>query len=160
MEQISIMKKYLIAIFFIPASLFFIACGNSSSANSEPASTTFASTGADGKSGIGKFTKVELNTPLDEAMVANGEKIFTSKCLQCHKLTDEKLVGPGWKGVTSRFTPEWIMNFTTNTEYMLNNDVKAKALLATWLVKMPPPNLADEEARAVLEFMRKNDGEK
>jgi hypothetical protein len=67
-------------------------------------------------------------------------------------------VGPGWKGVTERFKPEWIMNFVTNTDEMLNKDPKAQALLEICLVRMPNQNLTDNDARQLLEYMRKNDG--
>jgi cytochrome c551/c552 len=82
------------------------------------------------------------------------------KCSACHKLTEEKLVGPGWKGVTERFKPEWIMNFVTNTDAMLDKDPKAQAQLEICLVRMPNQNISDEDARNVYEFMRKNDSKK
>lgn len=113
---------------------------------------------ADPAKGIGKFQNVELTHPLDEKMVAKGKEISEVKCLSCHKLTDEKLVGPGWKGVTDRRTPEWIMNFITNVDEMLDKDAEAQAMLEICMVRMPNQNLNDDEARAVLEFMRKNDG--
>jgi pyruvate-formate lyase-activating enzyme len=69
-------------------------------------------------------------------------------------------VGPGWKAVTSRHSAEWIMNFVTNTDEMLNKDPKAQAQLEICLVRMPNQNLSDEDARALYEFMRKNDGVK
>jgi len=90
----------------------------------------------------------------------DGAALYKAKCAACHKLTGEKLVGPGWLGVTSRHKPEWIMNFVTNTEEMLNKDPKAKALLEICLVRMPNQNLADADARQLFEFMRKNDGVK
>ena len=93
-------------------------------------------------------------------MASNGEKIFAVKCGSCHKLTNEKLVGPGWLGVTSRHKPEWILNFITNTDEMLNKDPKAQAQLEICLVRMPNQNLSDADARSLLEFMRKNDGVK
>jgi cytochrome c551/c552 len=86
--------------------------------------------------------------------------VYDLKCASCHKLTDEKLVGPGWKGVTDRRTPEWIMNFVTNTEEMLEKNTEAKNLYEVCLVKMPNQNLSDDDARAVLEFQRNNDGKK
>jgi mono/diheme cytochrome c family protein len=110
--------------------------------------------------GAGKFTHVDVKDKLDEAMASVGEVIYGAKCAACHKLTGEKLVGPGWLGVTSRHKPEWIMNFVTNTDEMLNKDPKAKALLEICLVRMPNQNLADNDARQLLEFMRKNDGVK
>jgi mono/diheme cytochrome c family protein len=93
-------------------------------------------------------------------MVAVGQKVYDVKCASCHKLTDEKLVGPGWAGVTKRRKPEWIMNFVTNTDEMLSKDAEAMSMLEVCLVRMPNQNLSDEEARASLEHMRANDGEK
>jgi len=37
--------------------------------------------------------EIALTNPLNQEWVANGEKIYDSKCLSCHKLTDEKVVG-------------------------------------------------------------------
>jgi cytochrome c551/c552 len=110
--------------------------------------------------GVGKFTHVDISNRLDEDMASGGETIYGAKCAACHKLTDEKLVGPGWQGVTTRHKPEWIMNFITNTDEMLNKDPNAKALLEICLVRMPNQNLQDNQARQLLEFMRKNDGVK
>lgn len=110
--------------------------------------------------GEGKFTKVDIGATLDVTKAGEGEKVFSVKCSSCHKLTDEKLVGPGWKGVTSRHEAPWIMNFITNTDAMLNKDPKAQAMLEICLVRMPNQNLGDEDARNLYEFMRKNDGVK
>ncbi|WP_119080979.1 c-type cytochrome [Chitinophaga alhagiae] len=108
--------------------------------------------------GIGKFRDVPLTHPLNEGMVQQGKAVADLKCTSCHRLTGEKLVGPGWKGVTDRRTPEWIMNFITNVDEMLDKDAEAQAMLETCMVRMPNQNLSDEDARAVLEFLRKNDG--
>lgn len=91
-------------------------------------------------------------------MAVNGNKTYSVKCSSCHKITDEKLVGPGWKGVTSRYSAAWVMNFITNPDEMLNKDPKAQAQLEICLVRMPSQNLTDNDARALYEFMRKNDG--
>ena len=72
-------------------------------------------------------------------------------------MTGEKLVGPGWEGVTERRTPEWIMNFVTNVDEMLEKDPESQAMLEICMVRMPNQNLSDEEARGTLEFMRQND---
>ena len=114
----------------------------------------------DPERGEGKFTKVEVGEKLDGPMAAAGEKVYSVKCGSCHKLTSEKLVGPGWLGVTDRHKPEWIMNFVTNTDALLNKDPKAQAQLEICLVRMPNQNIADEDARSLYEFMRKNDGVK
>ncbi|MBS1668682.1 MAG: cytochrome c [Bacteroidetes bacterium] len=108
--------------------------------------------------GIGRFKDIQLSHPVNEKMAAAGQAIYGSKCFACHKLTNELLVGPGWKGVTDRRTPEWIMNWITNTKVMIDKDLAAQADMAVCLIRMPNQDLTDEQARDVLEFMRKNDG--
>ncbi|HWC52181.1 MAG TPA: cytochrome c [Chitinophagaceae bacterium] len=149
-------------------ALSVAACGNNQSGENQettPTTPTEETTNNgnpsyDPNRGEGKFTHVDVSPKLDAAKADAGSKVYSVKCSACHKLTDEKLVGPGWKGVTSRHTPEWIMNFVTNTDDMLNKDPKAQALLEICLVRMPNQNLTDEDARNVYEFMRKNDGVK
>jgi len=150
------------SITFISASLliyFFIGCNSGNPANTTGDNTATAKKDS-GKTdkGLGKFTSVPLTHPLDTSMIARGTPIYNSRCISCHKLTDEKLVGPGWKGVTDRRSPEWIMNFITNTNVMLDSDLVAQQLMVTCVTRMPNQNLSDDQARAILEFMRKNDG--
>ena len=107
-----------------------------------------------------KESDITLSTPLDAKMVEAGKASYELKCQSCHKLTEEKLVGPGWKDVTKRRQPVWILNMVTNVDMMLEKDSEAQKLLELCLVRMPNQNINLEEARNVLEFMRKNDGEK
>ena len=158
------MKKFLLLSFF---AWFVIACGsNNSGGNKEPQASADQSKPSDKnpsydqKRGEGKFSNVEVSATLDNPKADAGLKVYTVKCSACHKLTDEKLVGPGWKGVTSKHTAEWIMNFATNPDVMIDKDPKAQAMLELCLVRMPNQNLTDDDARNVYEFMRKNDGVK
>lgn len=112
----------------------------------------------DNSKGEGKYKEVPLTHPLNEGMAKQGKAVYGVKCAACHKLTDEKLVGPGWKGVTDRRKPEWIMNFITNTDEMMDKDPAAQAMLDKCIVRMPNQHLKDTEAREILEFMRGNDG--
>ena len=116
-------------------------------------------TSYDPKRGEGKFTAagLVLTAGIDEKRAAEGLKVQGVKCGACHKLTDEKLVGPGWKGVTKRKAPEWIMNFITNPDPMIDKDPEVQAQLEICLVRMPNQSLTDDDARNILEFMRKND---
>jgi cytochrome c551/c552 len=151
------MKKFLVIIALM--SLTY-SCSNSSSEKKESSSGDQAAPVDAGSSpeGVGKFKHIDLAATLDKKMADGGKSIYDMKCSGCHKLTGEKLVGPGWKGVTQRRKPEWIMNFVTNTEEMLNKDTSAQAMLEICMVKMPNQNLSDEDARKMLEFMRENDG--
>jgi mono/diheme cytochrome c family protein len=103
---------------------------------------------------------VKLTTPLNAEWVAAGKSTYELKCQSCHKLTDEKLVGPGWAGVTKKREPHWILNMITNVDMMLETDPEAQKLLELCLVRMPNQNISVDEARQVLEYMRSNDGEK
>jgi Cytochrome c len=103
---------------------------------------------------------ITISNPINQTMVQAGQGVYELKCQSCHKLTEEKLVGPGWKGVTKKRTPVWIMNMITNVEMMLEKDPEAQKLLELCMVRMPNQNIAKEEARNVLEYMRSNDGEK
>lgn len=159
------MKKFLL---LTAVAAFLFACGNNSEGSKTEAKGDASATSTtdngnpsyDPERGIGKFTNVDISPQLDAAMAEAGTKVYDTKCASCHKLTDEKLVGPGWKGVTGRHKPEWIMNFATNPDEMLNKDPKAMAQLEICLVRMPNQNLSDDDARHVFEFMRKNDGVK
>jgi Cytochrome c len=107
-----------------------------------------------------KAEDVHLTNPVNVQWVAEGKAVYDLKCQPCHKLSDEKLVGPGWKGVTKRRRPEWILNMITNVEVMLDKDPQAQRLLEECIVRMPNQNLNIDQARKVLEFQRSNDGEK
>src|SRR5690349_2713191 len=159
------MKKTLIISAI--AILIYSCSGNTEKKDSTEGTNTgsnlmkedSASKALDAK-GIGKFKDVQVGQTLDQAMAKQGHDIYDLKCSACHKLTKDKLVGPGWSGVTARRKPEWIMNFATNTDEMINKDPQAQALLEECMVRMPNQSLSDDDARHVLEFMRKNDGVK
>lgn len=162
------MKK--LTVLFLMAMFIYACSSNNSVQKSErsfPEETAAAASdaGADVSSydpnrGEGKFTTVDLGAKLDVAMAEAGKTIVDLKCASCHKMTDEKLVGPGWKGVSERRKPEWIMNFITNPDAMLDKDPELQAQLELCLVRMPNQNLTDDDARKILEFMRQNDGVK
>jgi mono/diheme cytochrome c family protein len=107
-----------------------------------------------------KESDITVTNPLNAEWVTGGKSIYELKCQSCHRLTADKLVGPGWKDVTKRRQPVWIMNMITNVDMMLETDPEAQKLLEQCMVRMPNQNLSKEDARTVLEFMRSNDGEK
>ncbi len=151
------MKKVAI---LLTLALFVFACSDSPSDQSSdappPKSMVDSEPVADPK-GIGEIKNVELNSPLNQEMVESGKAIYDMKCAACHKLTGQRVVGPGWAGLTAKRAPEWIMNMTLNVEVMLEKDPAARELLKECLVRMPNQNLTTEDARNVLEFMYSND---
>jgi len=102
--------------------------------------------------GVGPVTSLTLGD-IDDAMVAKGEEVFKVKCTACHKIS-KRFVGPGLKGVTERRTPEWIMNMILNPEVMVVENEAAKQLLIEYMAPMANQSLTEEEARAILEYLR------
>jgi mono/diheme cytochrome c family protein len=144
-------------LFAVLVAVFFVACGGGGEkpqpvANVTPDAAKKTAMSTDGK-GVGEIKEVKLNDPLDEDMIKRGQAIADMKCAACHRYSDMRVVGPGWKGVTDRRKPEWIMNMITNVEVMLDEDETARKLLEECLTRMPNQNLSIGDARDVLEFM-------
>ena len=148
----------------------FISCGGDKKTDSVPTASGAATTETvaeatpspssyDPNRGLGKHENIDVSK-FDPAMAAAGKKVAEVKCTSCHKPTEEKLVGPGWKGVTTRQTPGWIMNFISNPDPMIDVDPELQKQLELCLVRMPNQGLADNEAREILEYMREIDGAK
>ena len=155
-------KSILATAVLISGSLFFAACNNEqkpkegeTTTTQEPATNQSEVHGTEIKPG-----DITLTTPLNQDWVKTGKATYDLKCQSCHKLTEERLVGPGWAGVTKRREPHWIMNMITNVDMMLETDAEAQKLLEQCLVRMPNQNISKDDARQVLEFMRSNDGVK
>jgi len=145
--------RYLTGVLFV--ALLFACAGGGQEAGSQGESEKTVK--ADDGKGIGGITNVTLNDPLDPDMVSRGKAIYEMKCAACHKLTDQRVVGPGWAGVTTKRKPEWIMNMVVNVEVMLEKDPAARQLLEECLTRMPNQNLTVDDSRDVLEFMYAND---
>ena len=163
------LKLFLIGL----ATITIISCGgdkkiesstesNSAEASSASAESESTSSGDyDPKRGLGKYDESNVDvSKFDATMAAEGKKIAEVKCTSCHKPTEEKLVGPGWKGVTTRQTAHWIMNFITNPDPMISVDPELQKQLEICLVRMPNQGLNETEARQILEYMREIDGAK
>ncbi len=153
------MKKLTV----LPLALFSIlllSCGSGGNEGSDQsaAEPEVPQSIAEGR-GIGEVTEVNLEDELDPDMVKMGKSIYDMKCSACHRLGDQRVVGPGFQGVTNRRRPEWIMNMITNVDMMLEQDPTAQALLEECLTRMPNQNVSIGDARNLLEFFRHNDME-
>jgi cytochrome c5 len=159
------MKKSILVALFSSAIIFAACSGGDNAESKSGTSTESTETGAASEAGEShgnevKPGDVQLTTPLNAAWVTSGKAIYDLKCQSCHKLSDERVVGPGWKGVTTRREPHWIMNMITNVDMMLEKDAEAQKLLEQCLVRMPNQNISIADSRSILEFMRSNDGVK
>ncbi|MBL7950338.1 MAG: cytochrome c [Flavobacteriales bacterium] len=137
-----------------------VACGGSDKSATPPGASaggqggnTSATEAAPATAGL--FTAADLHLgDIDQGMVQKGKTTYDVKCQACHSTGENRIVGPGWKGVTTRREPAWIMNMIVNIDAMLSEDPEAQKLLEECLVRMPNQNLSKDEARDVLEFMR------
>ena len=142
-------------VLFISMAVIFSGCDKKEAPEKSDEQATEKVAAVTGPSkGVGPIQSVELK-PIDEELVKRGEKLFKGTCSACHKL-DQRYVGPALNGVTKRRAPEWIMNMILNPAGMTQQDDTARALLGTYMVQMSV-NVTPEEARAALEFFRKND---
>ncbi|ADY54177.1 cytochrome c class I [Pseudopedobacter saltans DSM 12145] len=160
------MNRTIITTAILLATVLLIgSCGGGNTTSeskntvAEQATSTTGKPDYDPSRGEGKFNDSNVKAgPLDATLAARGKAIAATKCNSCHKQTGEKLVGPGWKGVTERRSLPWIMNFITNPDQMIDKDPELQAQLEICLVRMPNQNLSDDEARSIVEYMRQNDG--
>lgn len=143
--------------------ILLTACGGGSeqsATSNETSSSPATEAAAPDPKGIGEVKSVDLGTGIDASLADAGKAIVDMKCTACHQLNDKRLVGPGFQGVTNRRRPEWILNMITNVDVMLDQDPTAQKLLEECLTRMPNQNITQQDARGILEFMRKNDEEK
>lgn len=155
-------KLFLIGLVF---SAF--ACGGKSEENTtsqtEPATTTGNETTQTPtvsddpmqNKGVGPITTVTLGE-IDATMAETGKTLFDTKCAACHKM-DARAVGPALGGVTTRRSPEWIMNMILDPEKMTKEDPIAKGLFEEYMTSMANQSLTEEEARNILEYFRDYD---
>ncbi len=104
------------------------------------------------KHGIGPIGALTLG-PQDDVLAAKGAEVFELKCVACHKI-NERLVGPPLAGVTTKRSPAFIMNMILNPDEMVKKHPEVKAMLAEFYVPMTFQNVTEDDARAILEYLR------
>ena len=150
------LRKIKTTALLITALIFFGFGCSSDSANTAKESTKTekpAEEEAVGEHGVGPVEDVDLSGEIVEAMVAEGKTLFESKCSACHKF-GERYVGPDLADVVERRNPAWIMNMIMVPEKMTQKDPIAKALLAEYMTQMVNQNVSEDDARAILEYLR------
>ncbi len=104
--------------------------------------------------GIGPITDLVFDDSIDTEMAEVGKTAFQQKCTACHK-TNAKLIGPKMEGIFEKRHPAWVMNMILNPTKMVKEDPIAMALLKEYNnTLMINQNLSQEEARAIVEYLR------
>lgn len=152
----------LISVFLIASVLLLASCGDSK----EKASASTSNTSAKEKlaekfgltlyeldNGVGPIKEKMTLGDIDNSLAQTGKKIFEEKCMQCHKM-DERYTGPALRTVTEIRTPEYIMNMILNPEEMTKKHPEAKKMLGIYANQMTFQNVTQDDARALLEYLR------
>lgn len=85
-----------------------------------------------------------------------GKEIFEKNCVICHKLTEEKLVGPGLKGVTERRDKKWLKKFIPASQDMVKAGDKLAVQVFNENMKIPMPDhkfLTDADLDQLLTYI-------
>ena len=133
----------------MPLLAVLLACGCGRSAESGPGSTS-----PEGPASI--ELPAGLTAMVAQADPKRGGALFVSKgCKACHNLNDQKLVGPGLKGIANRRTLPWMARMILKPEVMVREDAEAKALLAKMMAPMANQNInAETELPLLLAFLQ------
>ncbi len=157
------MKKALAIVGMIGLCVFAFCSNGATSgrtpdASAEAAGSSGMTAAAGGASpqakdmGIGPVKSVELG-PVDKAMAEKGKGLFDDKCSMCHGLTEAK-TGPALGNILSQVTPEYVMNLLLNTSEMEQKNARIIGLIKKYGMPMPSPGLDQDQARAILEYLR------
>jgi len=96
---------------------------------------------------------------VDEEKAELGEKLFNSKgCVACHAF-GKRMSGPDLAGVTRSRTERWMESQILHPDKMTQQDPISKELFATYKVQMTNFGLTPDEAKAIVEFLKKKDKE-
>ena len=147
MQQIT---RYLLLLTLVFA---LGACGGSGDEASSDGASGSNEANAPTAADIGPVREVDLDATIDEALAARGKDLFDTRCKTCHRL-GERYVGPDLTHTAAQRDPVYIMNMILAPEKMLQQHPTAKALLAEYGTMMTNQNLSEDEARALLEYMR------
>ncbi len=152
------MKRHIIITFTLLLSLLlFNACGNGDTAeqtrNGEP-ETEEGLTDFELEHGIGPVTeRIEISEEIDQEMVTKGRNIYEMKCEMCHNM-EGRMVGPQLGDIMEKRSPEFVMNFILNPSGMVREHPVGQELLREYMTQMPYQNVKEDEARAIVEFLR------
>ena len=96
-------------------------------------------------------------SPVDATLAATGEKLFQTKgCFVCHGF-GKKITCPDLVGVSMRRTADWMEHQILHPEIMVKEDPISHELRTHYALPMTNQNVKPEEAKALIEFLKKKD---
>ncbi len=91
----------------------------------------------------------------------DGEALFKANCASCHSAGENKVIGPGLKGIHERKDIDWLIRWTKNSQELIKagDEYAVKIFNEYNKIVMPAQNLSDEEIIAIYDYI-KVEGEK
>jgi cytochrome c551/c552 len=97
--------------------------------------------------------------PVVAALATTGEKLFQTKgCVVCHGF-GKKITCPDLVGVSMRRTAMWMEQQILHPEVMVKEDPISYALKKEYALPMTNQGVKPDEAKALIEFLKKKDKE-
>lgn len=98
----------------------------------------------------------------NKALAADGKALFKQNCAVCHAMTDQKLTGPGLKGIMDRVPKgPWLHDWIKNAEKMIKSGdpYAAKILKENNGAAMTvfEGTLSDDDITAIIGYLEKGD---
>jgi cytochrome c551/c552/predicted small secreted protein len=141
------------------AALFLAACGSDGGTGDDTDGSAAGAANAEAgltavqlEHGLGPIAPFDPG-PIDAALAERGADIFKMKCTSCHKM-EGRYVGPPLGDITETRSPAYVMNMILNPQEMITAHPTAKKVFAEYLTPMPNQSLSEDDARAVLEYLR------
>jgi mono/diheme cytochrome c family protein len=168
------MRRFVVCVLCVAAPTLLTGCGGKSespsttqtSASQTPATqapaaaTPPASTPA--PSAAATTSKFDAGprageSSMDGGLAAKGERLFQAKgCAVCHGF-GKKITCPDLVGVSMRRTATWMENQILHPEVMVKEDPITMDLKKSYALPMTNQNVKPEEARALIEFLKRKD---
>lgn len=147
--------KLRILLSLLSVSLILFACGNENGQNGTTAEAEEEGlTEFEMDHGIGPVTeRIDIDDEIDHELVTKGRNIYEMKCEMCHNM-EGRMVGPELGDVMEYRSPEFVMNFILNPSGMVREHPEGQRLLQEYMTAMPYQNVKEDEARAIVEFLR------
>lgn len=150
-------KNLLLIVLAFTLSLFVASCGgngDSSSGDTPAAQEEQELSAFELEHGIGPITaRLDISDDIDEDLRLRGQNIYEMKCEMCHNM-EGRMVGPELGNVMDRRSPEFVMNMILNPGEMANDHPVGQELLQEHMTVMPFQNVKEDDARAIVEYLR------
>ncbi len=95
-------------------------------------------------------------SPVDETLAAEGQQLFSSKtCATCHGF-GKKIQCPDLKPVPMQRTERWMEAQIMHPDVMTKQDPTSIQLMKQYSLQMPNMNLTQDQAKALIEYIKKS----